>query len=199
MIQKNNTRAEIRKKILLQRDNLAAADRQQKSLQIGERLWQLAAFRQAQTLFVYVNFRSEVETLPIIKRCLVAGKTVAVPLTDSQRKQLLPFLITDPARDLRPGYCAIPEPDPERAEPCAAENIDLVILPGSVFDEQGGRLGYGGGYYDRFLVEKAPAAKRVALAFDLQIVAELPLLPHDQKYDWLISESRTISPQSGQR
>lgn len=67
-------------------------------------------------------------------------------------------------------------------------SIDVVIIPGSVFDRQGGRLGYGGGYYDRFLAQAAPQALRVALAYELQLVDAIKLQPHDQLMDWLVTE-----------
>jgi 5-formyltetrahydrofolate cyclo-ligase len=65
-------------------------------------------------------------------------------------------------------------------------------MPGSVFDLRGGRLGYGGGFYDRFLQTAAPQALRIGLAYDLQVVAAVPLQRHDQQLDYLVTETRTI-------
>ena len=72
------------------------------------------------------------------------------------------------------------------------EQVEVIVLPGSVFDEQGGRLGYGGGYYDRFIALQAPQAKRIGLAFEMQIEKQLPLQPHDQKLHLIITEKRII-------
>ena len=186
-------RKRLRKEILAQRDALKPEQRQQNSLAILENLWQFEEFRQATTVFIYVHFRSEVETLPIINKCIIEKKQVAVPLTDTNNNILLPYCITDPERQLRPGYCGIPEPDPSVAEQIDPKHIDMVILPGSVFDTSGGRLGYGGGYYDRFLESEAPKAFRIGLAYELQVVPAIPLLPHDQKVHTLITEKRIIS------
>ncbi len=73
----------------------------------------------------------------------------------------------------------------------APQEIETILLPGSVFDERGGRFGYGGGYYDRFLA-KVPKARRIGLAFDLQVVAEAPLQEHDELLDLVVTESRII-------
>jgi 5-formyltetrahydrofolate cyclo-ligase len=107
-------------------------------------------------------------------------------------KALLPFQIDNPEKDLRPGYCDIPEPDPDRAILVPPEKIEIAVIPGSVFDIQGGRLGYGGGYYDRFLVNDAPRALRIGFAFELQLVDKVPLEPHDQPLDILITEKRIV-------
>jgi 5-formyltetrahydrofolate cyclo-ligase len=184
-------RTALRANILAARNRLPAEERQQKSRTITERLLALPEFSASLNVFAYVSFRSEVETVELIARCLQKGAAVSVPLTLPAEHRLLAYRITDPSRNLAPGYCGIPEPlttlplvDPA--------SIELVVVPGSVFDVHGGRLGYGGGYYDRFLQTAAPQALRIGLAFDLQVVAAVPLESHDQQLDYLITESRTI-------
>jgi len=186
------TRTALRARIMAARDSLSPEERQRKSLAVTDRLLALPEFAGARHVFVYVSFRSEAETLNLIAHCLDKGVTVSVPLTLPAERQLLPYVITDPSRDLVPGYCSIPEPlqtlplvDPG--------TIEVVVTPGSVFDAQGGRLGYGGGYYDRFLHTAAPQALRIGLAFDLQVVEAVPLESHDEQLDYLITETRTIS------
>ncbi len=181
-------RKELRKKILALRDTLLPDKRAQKSRSVIEHLWSIDNFSSTNTLFVYVNFKSEVETLHLISQCLDKGMRVTVPFTLPDESRLIPYRITDPYQDLRPGYCSIPEPDPQQLSTVDPGEIDTVILPGSVFDRQGGRLGYGGGYYDRFL-NNAPRAVRIAIAFQLQVVSEVPLLAHDQRFDYLVTET----------
>lgn len=183
------TRNSLRRKILAQRDSLSQVERQQKSQAIHELLWTLPTFCNAATLLAYVNFRSEVETLPLITAWLARGRELCVPLTDPGSHRLIPYLLTDPVCQLRPGYCGIPEPDPARCQAIDPARIDAVLVPGSVFDRQGGRLGYGGGYYDRFLADEAPQAVRIGIAFELQVVAAVPLLPHDQPLQFLVTET----------
>ena len=103
--------------------------------------------------------------------------------------------ITDPGRDLLPGYKGIPEPDPKlaHARSIPATQLEVVIVPGAVFDRRGYRLGYGGGYYDRFLALEAPQALRIGLCFDLQLVDQLPEEAHDVPMDWLVTEQESLS------
>ena len=186
-------RQKMRKQVLANRDLLETRDRHEKSAAISERVLNMPEMDSWKTLFIYVNFRSEVETLQLIQRCLEIGKRVAVPLVDSTQSTMIALQVTDLEQDLRPGYFDIPEPDPAKTTQVAGREIDAVMLPGSVFDPAGGRLGYGGGYYDRFLVNDAPQASRIGLAFELQVVASVPLEPHDQLLDYLITEKRIIT------
>lgn len=186
-------RHRLRQNILGARDRLRSRDRQEKSVAVMENFLSLPEMRQWSTLFIYVNFRSEVETLELIRKSLAAGKRVAVPLVDAAAVRLLPMLITNPEYDLTPGYYNIPEPDPGRSQALEPAAIDAAVVPGSVFDIHGGRLGYGGGYYDRFLQNEAPQAKRIGLAFEMQLVDKVPVEPHDQPLDILITEKRIVN------
>ncbi len=186
-------RQTLRKSILAARDALEPQERRLKSDSITRKLWRIETVCQAKTLFAYVSFRSEVQTLPFIRQCLGQGKVVAAPLTVAAENRLVPYALADPALDLRPGYCGIPEPDTTRLAPVDPGQIDVVIVPGSVFDPAGGRLGYGGGYYDRFLAKEAPQACRIGIAFEIQVVTAVPLLPHDQRLHILVTEKRIIT------
>ena len=182
----------LRQQTLALRDELGQALRREKSKQIAASLLTLPEIQQASTLFVYVNFRSEVETLPLIRKFLEDNKQVTVPVTMVAEKKLLAVRITNPNQDLQPGYCGIPEPAPRlwKTNSTNPASIDAVIVPGSVFDKRGGRLGYGGGYYDRFLSLNAPRAIRIALAYELQLVDRIYLEPHDQPMDRIITEDK---------
>ena len=131
--------------------------------------------------------------MELIRQCLARGKRVAVPLVNALENAMVPLLIKDPEKDLAPGYYGIPEPDPRKSLRVDAREIDAAVIPGSVFDVRGGRLGYGGGYYDRFLVYDAPRAKRVGLAFEMQLVERVPVQPHDQPLDILVTEERIVN------
>ncbi len=186
-------RDKIRRQVVAWRDQLTPQEVAIRSEHAVENLFQLAEFMAASTVMFYASFKSEVQTMGAIARCLKQGRRVALPLTSAKEKMLRPYLIKDPKRDLKPGYCAIPEPDPDLAVLLNPRDIDVVIVPGSVFDRNGGRLGYGGGFYDRFLANRAPAAFRVALAFELQVIdAGLPLEPHDQPLDCLVTEKNIL-------
>jgi 5-formyltetrahydrofolate cyclo-ligase len=186
--------ADLRKQILTARNKLDPAQRHKKSSQILERLLPLDEIQASRNIFIYVNFRSEVETVGIIDELLAQGKNVSVPLTRIEEKRLEIVSISDPDKELVPGYCDIPEPREElvRTNSVNPEQLDVIVLPGSVFDLRGGRFGYGGGYYDRLLAS-IPRARRVALAFELQIVDKLPLQNHDEILDTIVTEQRLIS------
>ena len=185
----------LRRRILARRDALGGHERQQLSEQLCTRLPAEPLFSRCGTVMVYVHFRSEVQTNRIIEQLLAQGREVAVPLTLAREKRLLAVRITDPEQQLSPGYCGIPEPRPELLADQVLEpgQLDAVLVPGSVFDEQGGRMGYGGGFYDRFLAREAPAALRIGLAFDLQVLPRLQLAPHDQPLDLIVTPSRTLA------
>ena len=186
-------REALRQKILGARDGLSDKVRQAKSISVMQNFWTLPGMQHWSTLFIYVNFRSEVETLELIKKCINRDIRVAVPLVEASAVRMIPLLIKDPEQDLVPGYYNIPEPDPKKSLRLEPGEIDAAVIPGSVFDIHGGRLGYGGGYYDRFLLNDAPQAKRIGLAFELQVVDNVPLEPHDQPLDILITEERIVN------
>ena len=184
----------LRKNILLARDSLSSVERQAMSSAIARKVLLLEELVRGRTIFIYVDFRSEVETRFLIGELLKRGKRVVAPVTLVKEKRLLPVEIRDLEKDLVPGYCLIPEPRVaiRKSLRVAASEIEIILLPGSVFDEGGGRLGYGGGYYDRFMAYEAPRARRIGLAFELQVVDSLDLQPHDQKVDLVVTEKRII-------
>ena len=184
----------LRKNILAARDHLLREEIAAKSRAIHQTLLTLEQIKNRQSIFVYVSFRSEVATFDLIDILIDMGKRVIVPITRVREKRLDAIHITNPATDLQPGYCMIPEPKEElcHTNQVAPEEIETILLPGSVFDERGGRFGYGGGYYDRFLAQN-PAATRIGLAFDLQIIDKAPLSAHDQILDLVVTETRIFA------
>lgn len=185
---------DLRSSILAKRDKLEKSEIEAKSRQIGGRLLQLPEVSEAKVLFVYISFRSEVATLDLVDKLIAMGKTVTVPITRVAEKRLDAINITDRVKDLEPGYCNIPEPLEALCTEkiVAPELIEAIILPGSVFDLRGGRFGYGGGFYDRF-VSKVEKAVRIGLAYDLQIVDKAPLQEHDELLDYVVTETRCIA------
>lgn len=185
----------IRRHILQLRDALSMKERLQYSTSIMEKILLLEHLVKAETIFVYRNFRSEVITHFLIETMLQMEKKVVLPVTLTEEKSLLPVFITNLEKDLAPGYASILEPIEEirESQVVPPESIDIIILPGSVFDERGGRMGYGGGYYDRFVSQKAPQALRVGLGYEMQIVKKAPLQDHDEILDLIVTEERTVS------
>ena len=185
--------SQLRKTILAARNRLTREEINSKSQTIQKRLLAREEIKNSQTIFAYVSFRSEVATLALIDSLIAMGKTVVVPITRIEEKRLDAIHITNRSTDLEAGYCDIPEPKEElcKTREIAAREIEVILLPGSVFDERGGRFGYGGGYYDRFLA-KVPQARRIGLAFELQIIEKAPLQEHDELLDLVVTENRVI-------
>ncbi|MDZ7641764.1 MAG: 5-formyltetrahydrofolate cyclo-ligase [Desulfurivibrio sp.] len=177
------------------RDRLSPASRQSKSRAIQTALGNLEVVVRARWLLVYLHFRSEVETLPALAAQLPPRCRFAAPRTLTASRQLRLYELADPRQPaVKSGYCGIPEPDPAHCLPVDPRALDVVLVPGSVFDRRGGRLGYGGGYYDRFLAAEAPQALRIGLAFALQVEEKpLALAPHDQLLDYLVTEEEVLS------
>jgi 5-formyltetrahydrofolate cyclo-ligase len=183
---------ELRKQIITARDHLTDEEITTNSATIAEKLYQIPAFDQAEAIMYFVSFGSEVDTRPMVEETIRRGKTALAPKAVPQSRELIPSQILDWESDLVPGYYNIPEPRAGALRPYAPEQIDLLIVPGVAFDLKGNRLGYGGGYYDRFFSLLKPGTPLVALVFDLQIVPEVPVDEWDRPVDCVITEKRLI-------
>ncbi|MDA8233566.1 MAG: 5-formyltetrahydrofolate cyclo-ligase [Clostridia bacterium] len=185
-------KGELRKDILRLRKGLANEEVAAKSFVVAERLFNLPEFIRAKTIMFYLDFRNEVKTGKMIEKALELGKRVVVPITDTKNIKLIPSEILDFPGDLVPGTWGILEPKPECVRPVAAGDIDLVVVPGVAFDTKGNRLGYGGGFYDRFNPTTRPDTVLVALAFELQIQPDVYPEPHDYRVHYVFTEDRVI-------
>ena len=181
----------LRHDMLAKRDALSAEERFKKSSKIVSRLLEQPDIIKAKSIFIYVSFRSEVETHGIINSFLGQGKVVSVPFTDMDKKTIIPSIIKSVKNDLMPGTFGISEPIAEKLCPMLVDDIDIVIMPGAVFNIKGCRVGYGGGFYDRFLQKRSIPS--YALAFDFQLVNEVPFNPEfDVRVDYIVTEQRII-------
>lgn len=190
------TAGRYRAETLKARDNLTLKEWEEKSKAICDKFFQIIETFPCETIFIYVSYRSEVDTLDLIKKLLASDKIVAIPLVQVSSRKMHAIRLLDLKNDLVSGYYGILEPKesivPERT--VDHSGIDVVVLPGAVFDENGGRIGYGGGFYDTFLAEEISAsAKRIALSFDLQVKQRIPQQSHDESVDYIITEKRLIA------
>ena len=186
----------VRKQALALRNALKPDIHARRSAQVWARLDRLAVVRRAQLVFVYVSVGSEVATRGYISRLLARDCTVAVPRIDQSRRQIEAVVIEDMHFELLPGPYGVPAPAPGCGEVAACAQIDCVLVPGVAFSPAGWRLGYGGGYYDRFL--RQCAAPAIGLAFDLQVQRSVPHDPaFDQPVHTLVTETRTCCCHAG--
>ena len=188
---KKNLKAEVRKLCLAQRASLKEKERETKSLIIQQKLRDLPDFQKAQTVMIFLNFRDEVETTGLAEATIACKKKLILPRC-APKGILLPLEVSNLALDLEPGAWGIREPKLTNEEANPLE-IDLVIVPGAGFDMEGNRLGYGGGYYDRFFMRLNPLTPRVALGFECQIIAQVPVDKHDAKMTKLITEKKVYN------
>ena len=147
------------------------------------------------TIFSYLAYRDEPDTLPLLEYCWQQGATVLVPRIDLHHKGIFHLHRIDSITDVQPGAYGIPEP----SEGLPAfpqeqwQEIDLVIVPGLGYDLQGSRIGYGGGYYDRFMHKLTVSSKQRpllgAFAFETQIMPSIPMESHDFRIDILFTAS----------
>ena len=175
---------ELRRQLINKRNNIPEKARKEKSLKITEKILESSAIEQANTVFVYVSFGSEVDTIPLIKDLFYLGKRVGVPLCNPTDHTMTVYEINDFSQ-LKKGHYGIPEPDKGLKE-IIKDEIDLVIVPGVAFDKKGYRMGYGGGYYDRFLEDFD--GYTIGIAFSECIEEELPRGEFDRKVNEVIKE-----------
>ena len=185
-------KATIRKEILSYRDSLDPSLIKKKSHTITDQLKTTPQFVQSRMPMLYASFRGEVHTISLIRERLKKGLPVALPRSIVEARRLAPYLIRSWERDIAKGAYGIPEPNPESAVPVSPSQIDLVVVPGSVFGKDCTRHGYGGGFYDRFLSRQVPHAYRIGLAFSFQVLEFVPSEPHDQKMDLILTEETVI-------
>ena len=170
----------LRKEIREKKRAMTEADILSKSEKLGQLFAASEAYRQAKTIYGYLPYNQEVRTEPILLQALKDGKKVAVPKVygDTMR-----FIYLEDMNGIEKGYAGIPEPVAD--EPVAADETALVLMPGLAFDPQGHRIGYGGGFYDRFL-EAEPQHPTVALCYDFQLLPCLETEAHDIPVDCVL-------------
>jgi len=182
---------ELRKEGMQIRKNLPEMELMEKSKQIKKRLYKMKEFQQASTILFYVSYDNEVYTHDMIKEHLSNGKNVVVPITDAEKHCLILSKLNS-WEDLECSTYSILEPKKNGIREVSLDKIDFVLVPGVVFDESGNRIGHGVGYYDK-LLKNSKNAIHIGLAFELQIVDNIPAEEHDVKVDKIVTEERIIN------
>lgn len=168
-------------------------DAEHLSQRILETLQSLDCWRRAQVVLLYVGVRDEVRTLNLLESLLKEGRRVALPWCDGPRLELCEVRSLE---DLSPGAFGIPEPDAalrlQEQRRVLPVEIELAVVPGLAFDRQGGRIGYGRGFYDGLLLRLPRKCPRVGLAFSCQLVECVPCEPHDERLDLIVTEDGIV-------
>lgn len=173
----------LRREIGEKKRAMTVEEIENKSRILAEKLYETKQYKTAKSLYAYLSFNQEVRTNPIIERAWADGKRVAVPKVVGDN---MVFIWIDSFDGLAPqGVFDIMEPIGDG--PVAGDETALVLMPGLAFDPLGHRVGYGGGYYDRFL-EREPNHPLVALCYDFQLFDHLETDPHDIPVDAVITD-----------
>lgn len=181
------TKQKLRTILKEKRKGLDRTEVLEKSEQIIRRLLDVDFYRQARVVMAYCSAFGEVDTARLLERLWQDGKTVYVPVCDVENKVAYPVEISGMA-DLAVGAYGILEPKAG----CRLKTLDadLIFVPGIAFDRRGGRIGFGAGYYDKLLTNAA--GRKVALAYDFQIVEDAFSAAHDVPMDCIVTESELI-------
>ncbi len=168
---------QLRRMIRERKRAMTEAEIQSRSEALAQLLYASEAYRNAKTIYGYLPYNQEVRTVPMLEQALRDGKRVAVPKVFGDE---IKFLYLQDLTQVAKGYAGIPEPIAD--EPVAEDKTALVLMPGLAFDPQGHRIGYGGGFYDKFLAAE-PDHPTLALCYEFQLLPKLETEEHDIPVD----------------
>lgn len=185
-------KATLRRELRARLKAMSAASRREESVQICEHLSALPAWRDASSVLAFVPTASEPDVWPAIRAAHAAGRIICLPRFDPETNTYRPCLVSDLDADLCVGPYGIREPGAHCPE-WSGKALDLILVPGLGFDGSGARLGRGKGYYDRLLA--GGTGCKCGVAFEAQMIPELPMEPHDVRLDLVITPSGCLPSQ----
>jgi 5-formyltetrahydrofolate cyclo-ligase len=181
------SKQELRERIITLLRNQEEKKRLSKSLQIKDKLFKMQEFVRSQTILFYASFDGEVETADMIVEAQKLGKKITLPLLEKGSRIITPVLLEGETSKLTKGPYGIKQPKKKHEHVVELDEIDMIIVPGIAFDKNRNRLGRGAGYYDRLLERVSSSTPTVGIAFDFQIVDQIPHLEeHDRTVSHLI-------------
>ena len=185
-------KASLRNLVRKKRDALSSKQRKELAGRIEKKVFSHPLFKAAKTVMFYVTHRSEVDTSKMIKSSLKNGKIVVVPKVNLHKKgEMSAVQIRHLTKDLEHGFYGIFEPRMDRCRVVDEKEIELIFVPGMVFDERGNRIGYGKGFYDRWL-KKFKRKVRIGLAYDFQVIREVPTTKKDVRMGSIVTDKRMV-------
>ena len=171
---------ELRRSIREQKRAMSEAEIVSRSAKLGQLFVASEAYKNARTIYGYLPYNQEVRTVPMLEQALADGKRVAVPKCYGDEMK---FIFMDDLSKVEKGYANIPEPIADG--PVADDPTALVLMPGLAFDPEGHRIGYGGGFYDKFLAAE-PDHPTLALCYEFQLLPRLETEEHDIPVDYVL-------------
>ncbi|QNO16001.1 5-formyltetrahydrofolate cyclo-ligase [Alkalicella caledoniensis] len=187
-----NLKKQLRKEVLECREAISYEIIQDNSSKIHNKLKALNQYQEAQCIMLYLSFKNEVRTQEIITELFSKDKRVFIPVTVHKTKELIVSELLDLENDLEIGNFGVLEPKKEALRPVSPEIIDLVLVPGVAFDQRGYRIGYGAGYYDRFLPKLKEGTPTIALAHEVQMIEHVPNEDFDIPVQYILTHDRIL-------
>jgi 5-formyltetrahydrofolate cyclo-ligase len=182
----------LREQMVTSIDGIPKDTLSQKNGVVVDKLFEFANFLEAKIALLYLNKDWEIDSGSIIERALAMNKIVVLPLINQDRPKVALYKIDDPDKDIVPDAEGFPTPDINRCKKVPIDCIDIAIVPGLAFDEKGGRIGAGDGYYDHLIPRLPITTRKVAIAIEEQVVSMVPMESHDKYVDIIITDSRVI-------
>ncbi|MCD6184596.1 MAG: 5-formyltetrahydrofolate cyclo-ligase [Deltaproteobacteria bacterium] len=182
----------IRENISITLSTLSASDLENKTKAIENRLFEFANFLESNIILLYINNLNEVNTEQIIARSLQLKKIVILPVFGTKKNQVTLMKIDNVATNLKIGPMGLMVPDPAKCKVVPVKCIDIAIIPGLAMDEKGSRIGSGDGCYDKLIPQLPITTRKVGIAFEEQILKQLPTESHDKHVDIIITDKRII-------
>ncbi len=168
-------------------------ERQEKYNIIEEKLFEFANFRESQSVLLYSPLPYDiVPTEKIITKTLEIEKTVILPIISDPRKPFFLYKINDYEKNMVINDDGIPEPNQDKCKRVFLEDIDIAVIPGLVFDDKGGRVGFGHNYYSKLITKLPETCRRISLAFEEQMADQIPMDSRKYTVDIIITDQRTI-------
>jgi len=183
---------EIREQMLTDLDGISKDTLAKKNRVVVEKLFEFANFLEAKIALLYLNKAWEISSGSIIKRALTMNKIVVLPLINKDRPKVALYKVDIPEKDIIPDADGFLTPDIGRCKKVPIDCIDIAIVPGLAFDEKGGRIGAGDGYYDHLIPRLPATTRKVAVALEEQVVPLVPMEAHDKYVDIIITDNRVI-------
>ena len=170
----------------------SAEEKTRKQKAIEERLFGFANFMEAKVVLLYLAKEGEVETLDIVERSLSNGKVVVLPVFNRDSNKTTLYKVERCGDDFIDGPDGWPVPDPSRCKTVPIDHIDIAIVPGQAFDEKGGRIGIGDKFYDKFVQKLPITTRKVAIAFEEQVISQVPTDSRNKHIDIIVTDTRII-------
>ncbi len=159
---------------------------------IENNLMGFANFMESKTALLYTERSSEIPTERIIKKCLEIKKEIVLPLFSGSKHAITLLKINDYGKDLIKQKLNMLEPDPDICKKVSVDNIDIAVIPGLAFDEKGGRLGFGDGFYNRLITKLPETTRKISIAFEEQIAKQIHMESRKYSVDIIITDKRVI-------